>query len=391
MSAHIAPLKVLDPACGDGRFLRVVSSALKIAYPSLVVHCYGVDIDADAAEIARRSLTGTAGTHIAQADAIIDDDDAAQKMHTVMMPWRMKFHLIIGNPPWVSLKGKHRSDTYRPIFPWLTARYRCDTYRTNLFELFIRRSLELLLPGGVLAFVLPDRLIHNRQYTALCTQLHTATSIVRIVTNVVFPGITSDAMILVLRNTPPSGSPVIFEHAVTRKTVSTPHALFPRAHAIAPNSIGSRFCIATGVIVRRGSISDTRNARHRTRIIKGSDIAPGRVRGSHYFTGKKGDMIGGTMDMKKLTATPRVLVRKTGAILIAAFDASDALPEQSLYSITDPAGDRTSLVALADYLNSPKARSIARTLLTNAASFPHLKRADLATLPLPASFPKRTQ
>jgi hypothetical protein len=81
-----APRRVLDPACGDGRFLEAVRTALAARGHSVQV-C-GVDVDPQAIEAARARLGPTA--ELIGADALQYD-------------WgHRKFDLIIGNPPFLS-------------------------------------------------------------------------------------------------------------------------------------------------------------------------------------------------------------------------------------------------------------------------------------------------
>jgi SAM-dependent methyltransferase len=77
------PVRVLDPACGDGRFLAAVGRRLG-ARAELV----GCDIDADAVAAARAAL-GSAAT-IIHADALAHDWDAGT------------FDIVVGNPPFLN-------------------------------------------------------------------------------------------------------------------------------------------------------------------------------------------------------------------------------------------------------------------------------------------------
>ncbi|MDI6784717.1 MAG: N-6 DNA methylase, partial [bacterium] len=49
------------------------------------------------------------------------------------------FDVVIGNPPWVSLKGKHKSlDLPDEHLKFFFNKYECDTYMPNIYELFVR-------------------------------------------------------------------------------------------------------------------------------------------------------------------------------------------------------------------------------------------------------------
>ena len=85
LPATAQPLRLLDPACGDGRFLAaVVERAAQHG-----VHCavVGVDVDLQAVAAARAELPGA---RIECADALRHDFGGE------------RFDLVIGNPPFLS-------------------------------------------------------------------------------------------------------------------------------------------------------------------------------------------------------------------------------------------------------------------------------------------------
>jgi hypothetical protein len=86
VSSRAHPIKVLDPACGDGRFLVAARDRLEtLGATSVLVGC---DLDPAAIEIARSVLP---------ADADLRHDDAL----TASWP-PQRFDLVIGNPPYLS-------------------------------------------------------------------------------------------------------------------------------------------------------------------------------------------------------------------------------------------------------------------------------------------------
>ncbi|GAI51799.1 unnamed protein product, partial [marine sediment metagenome] len=79
-----------------------------------------------------------------------------------------RFDVVIGNPPWVSLKGKYKSlDLSEQELQYLFDKFNVNTYAPNLYEIFIWRSLGLLKEGGLFSFIVPDRLAANQQFLRL--------------------------------------------------------------------------------------------------------------------------------------------------------------------------------------------------------------------------------
>ncbi len=131
-----SPVRVLDPACGDGRFLDAVQRAL--AERGVAAQVCGVDVDPEAVDAARRRLGASA--EVIHGDALGHD-------------WGdRRFDLVIGNPPFLSPLVSGNS-TYRAA----GAQY------TDAAVAFWLLAHHLAEPrGGRVAFVLPVSVLANR-------------------------------------------------------------------------------------------------------------------------------------------------------------------------------------------------------------------------------------
>ncbi len=143
------PLRVVDPACGDGRFLVAVVRRLRAA--GVAVVAVGVDIDADAVDATARSLdeagvdAGTGGTHhLICADALELDWSSLGS-----------FDIVIGNPPFLSQMATSTSRggaSDRGGGPYADAAAE-----------FVALAGEIVDPnGGRVAMVLPQSLLSAR-------------------------------------------------------------------------------------------------------------------------------------------------------------------------------------------------------------------------------------
>ena len=70
-----------------------------------------------------------------------------------------KFDIVIGNPPYVSVKGISLPDKAR-----FNEIYETGKGRFNLFTLFIERGLKLLTESGNLVYIIPDGLFSHTEY-----------------------------------------------------------------------------------------------------------------------------------------------------------------------------------------------------------------------------------
>ncbi len=135
---------VLDPACGDGRFLAAAAARLSAA--GAVAAVSGVDIDAAAARACRRAVTGAPGVtaaRIEQGDALGRDWGAE------------RFDVVIGNPPFLSQLA---AATTRGG----ASRFGGGPYADAAAE-FLALAVRLARPdGGRVGLVLPQSILGSR-------------------------------------------------------------------------------------------------------------------------------------------------------------------------------------------------------------------------------------
>ncbi|NNE12827.1 MAG: SAM-dependent DNA methyltransferase, partial [Ilumatobacter sp.] len=131
-----ASIRVVDPACGDGRFLVAVGDRLAAA--GIGVELFGCDVDPGAVEAARRR-----GIAAVEADALGH-------------PWQFEsFDLVVGNPPFLSQMA---SATTRGG----AGRGGAGPYADAAVE-FLALATELARPdGGRIGLVLPQSILGAR-------------------------------------------------------------------------------------------------------------------------------------------------------------------------------------------------------------------------------------
>lgn len=173
------PPRILDPACGCGRFLLAAARQLLRqgrAATEIAASLHGCDLDAEAVVIARRMLQlvlapseTTAPDARIIADALEKNIAPGNALTTASLPSEARgreempssslqspvstlatFDIILGNPPY------HRELGTKAIFDEIAAtefgrRYRAP--RMDLWYYFLHRGIELLGPNGRLGFV----------------------------------------------------------------------------------------------------------------------------------------------------------------------------------------------------------------------------------------------
>ena len=126
-------LKILDPSCGVGEFLKKIEEEFK----SVEIH--GVDIDSEAIEIAKKRIVYKEYSKVKffNNDFLIDFEEDG-------------YDFILGNPPYLGEKN------HKDMFDILKEHKLGKLYYEkgmDYFYFFIEKSLDILKPGGILGFV----------------------------------------------------------------------------------------------------------------------------------------------------------------------------------------------------------------------------------------------
>ncbi|MDA3052623.1 Eco57I restriction-modification methylase domain-containing protein [Campylobacter sp. JMF_01 NE2] len=164
-------LKIIDPACGSGAFLNGALDFLinehknldkfrkiyenealplyDIEPQILENNLFGVDINADAVQIAKLSLW----LRTAQKGRKLTDLSNNIKCANSLLdfPFDFKFDIVIGNPPYV------RQEMIKEQKPHLQKLYKAYCGTADLFVYFYELGLNLLKNGGLLGFICSNK------------------------------------------------------------------------------------------------------------------------------------------------------------------------------------------------------------------------------------------
>ncbi len=144
-----APRRVVDPSCGDGRFLAAAATR----WPDAELH--GIDVDAEVLAAARQRLGAHAHLHC--GDGLGDAAGA-------------DFDLVVGNPPFLNQLARRSSRRGRSAVG--------GGVYADAAALFLARAVELARPsGGRVALVLPQSVLATRDAAPIRSTVASAAAV----------------------------------------------------------------------------------------------------------------------------------------------------------------------------------------------------------------------
>jgi len=313
--------------------------------------------------------------------------------------WREKsgFDVVIGNPPYLNLTKNNFDNNQLKIFEENFTVLR-KAQSKNLFALFIELGIKLLNQSATISMIVPEGLAQTRSYTDV-RRLFSKNSVDKILTfkNFVF----SQAVIgnVVFFTTPkPNNVTVLNFISDSEQTVrntfsqkeikSNPDFIWVLNK---PNNVLKRledngkllkdlnYSFSKGMVVQnRGEFLRKEPLTGDLPFILGKDLSRFHLRYSNYARYDELTIVGGTKKLEKHLITPRILIRRTGAEICAAYSKNEELIESTCYIMSG-----SDLKLLTGILNSsPINYYLKSKFITNQQGYPQILLNDLILLPI---------
>lgn len=180
---ELQTISIVDPSCGSGAFLMEAFNQMVAAYHQaqgyltqlqgptlfdvsrsiLTKNLFGVDLNAEAVEIARLSCwikTAEPDRELTSLDANIQQGNSVVVDPEPLGGWRARFpevfarggfDVVIGNPPYV------RQEWIKEDKPYLQKHYQAYDGVADLYVYFYELGLKVLKPGGRLGFIVTNK------------------------------------------------------------------------------------------------------------------------------------------------------------------------------------------------------------------------------------------
>lgn len=181
--AQFRKLRICDPACGSGIFLRtllemqcdpLVSQADDAQIKTLFEHVLGVDVDSNAAYATRLSLSLLHLVLTNQLPTALNIESAEAIQYFRDNPkYEEAFDTVVANPPFVAIEAQ--SEEMRQLIAEVLGKKAKG--RVDMYIPFLQIALRLLKPGGFGCFVLPHSFLLSKSAGPLRKALVEAASI----------------------------------------------------------------------------------------------------------------------------------------------------------------------------------------------------------------------
>lgn len=142
------PKSILEPSCGDGSFIRALKGLHKYR-----VQFFGVELHEEEANKAAK----VAATDKYLLAEIKNEDFLALALKNLEQG--IRYEAVLGNPPYIRYQYLEPADQL--LSEKIFSRHNLPfTKHTNAWVPFVIASIDLLMPGGRLAMVIPSELLH---------------------------------------------------------------------------------------------------------------------------------------------------------------------------------------------------------------------------------------
>lgn len=373
---------------------------------------------ADAIE-ATGFVSHSAAEQLAGWDMFDQNSSSSFFDHEWMFGVKGGFDIVIANPPYVTYKGKQRVVISNEELAKLCSIYvNSAEYKVNSYALFIECGLNSLNKDGVLSYIIPSTILQNEYLQKIRKYIVSQKQIQYILSfgNKVFGAVT-DSIILQCSSYQTDNTMYYRKgdldfgyfdemrvcnqkdwnnkssnYVFDLKTTEQSRAIFEKMEK-GTILLGEVYFVYVGIVANgiKKFLSATKDGPNFVKYLQGKHIAPFQLKPASLYLNFQKDLLHSNTDETVYNLPEKVLVRKTGNVLIAALDREQFYTDQSLYNLylkREKAYDNCVLLAilnseLMNYYYNEK-------LITNADVFPYIKGVHLKSFPLP-QLPYRTQ
>lgn len=362
-------------------------------------------------ELARQSLFGdTEGDKQLKSYKPFDISLSSEFYDAELMHGVQAFDIVIGNPPYITFKGKQKVKVPKSILNQYLKLYENSAeYKINSYALFIERGFGLMKDGSILSYIIPSTILQNEYLGKVRKFILNNFHIDFIITfaNKVFEAVT-DSIILqcskiqnnnktkMLRKNDLnfSETPIFIDYnqndwlhhdggVINLKTTKSQKEIIIHIEK-GSNELDQFFNANIGIKRANAPIVKDIKSTEYKKFIVGGDLSRFCLNSKGNYILFKKELFHTGVDERIFLKKEKILVRKTGNVLIASYDDSQFYTDQSIYNIYYKSDEKEiSLKYICALLNSRLMNwYFNKKMITNADVFPYIKGIHLKRLPI---------
>ena len=322
------------------------------------------------------------------------------------------FDIVIGNPPYVTYKGKQRVNISNEDVSKLISLYpNSAQYKVNSYALFTEKGVNLLKTKGMLSFIIPSTILQNEYLRNIRKYLLSNYHINQIVSfeNKVFKAVT-DSIILFVSNEFFKEAQTLFlrkdnlvfllndetkiysqsnwnsadDGIINLRTSNQEDSILNKIEK-ASKILNQFMKVYVGIVANgiKKFISDKKITKHYKKYLQGKNIGKYEIIYSGIYVNFDIGKLHSNTNEDVYLQNEKILVRKTGNILLAAYDDSQFYTDQSIYNLYSRKNNKLNLKYIIALLNSRLMNFyFNKKMITNPDVFPYIKGIHLKKLPL---------
>lgn len=321
------------------------------------------------------------------------------------------FDIVIGNPPYVTYKGKQRVEIDDRILIQLIAKYESAEYKINSYALFIEQGINILKEKGAEAFIIPSTILQNEYLKNIRKILIVDNQIINIVSfgNKVFDAVTDSIISICRKGKYPSlmrfmrvndlfFKPESYKEydsnvwidkekkfIIDTRTTKEDTVIFEKMEN-GSSPLGDLYGVYVGIVANgiKKFLHDKPINNACKKYLQGKHIDHYQIKYKSIYIEFVKSLLHSNTDESIYELKQKILVRKTGNILIATIDEEQYYTDQSIYNVYQKKVSSYNDYVTTAILNSKLMNYyFNRKLITNADVFPYIKGIHLKAFPLP--------
>jgi hypothetical protein len=322
------------------------------------------------------------------------------------------FDVVIGNPPYVTYKGKERVEISAKDFTYLIDKYKNSAeYKVNSYALFIENAFLHLTKNGVMTFIIPSTILQNDYLKKIREFLlkKWSISILTVFNNTVFGAVT-DSIILQSNKMKKTETKVLkksnlyfnsmqdsyetwntkdwieSENSVINVRASQEEIKILKKISSQTERLDKYFNVYVGIVASgiKKFISSEKLSKDHKKYLLGRDISNFAIQYKSRFINFIPHLLHSNTDKNVYLQKKKILIRKTGNKLMGAIDDQQYFTDQSLYNVYNKANTDEKLLFLCNILLNSKVLDFYfnKKIITNPDIFPYIKGVHIKSLPL---------